>query len=65
MTHFLQRAFAALASRMPDAGDERGQTFVEYALVLVLVAVAVSVLAAWTNLDKAIGDALQSVADAM
>jgi len=45
--------------------DERGQTFVEYALVLVLVAVAVAVLAAWTNLDSAIGDALQSVADAL
>lgn len=65
MTHYLQRAFAALASRVPDAGGERGQTFVEYALVLVLVAVAVSVLAAWTNLDTAIGNALQSVANAL
>ncbi len=65
MAHYLQRAFAALASRTADAGDESGQTFVEYALVLVLVAVAVSVLAAWTNLDTAIGNALQSVANAL
>ena len=63
MTHYSQRVFAALASRAADAGDESGQTFVEYALVLV--AVAVSVLAAWTNLDTAIGNALQSVANAL
>jgi Flp pilus assembly pilin Flp len=65
MNHYLQRVFAALVSRVPDTRDEKGQTFVEYALTLVLVAVAVSVLAAWTNLDKAIGDALQKVADAL
>jgi Flp pilus assembly pilin Flp len=52
----------SLAARLRD---DRGQTFVEYALVLVLVAVAVAVLAAWTNLDNAIGSALQSVADAL
>jgi Flp pilus assembly pilin Flp len=40
---------------------EQGQTFVEYALVLVLVAVAVSLLAAWTNFDNAIGDALDNI----
>ena len=65
MTHYSQRVFAALASRAADAGDESGQTFVEYALVLVLVAVAVSVLAAWTNLDTAIGGALQNVANSL
>jgi Flp pilus assembly pilin Flp len=60
----MARLFSALQSRL-HARDESGQTFVVYALVLVLVAVAVSVLAAWTNLDTAIGDALQSVADAL
>lgn len=65
MTHYLQRVFAALVSRVPNTRDEKGQTFVEYALVLVLVAVAVSVLGAWTDLDTAIGDALKKVADAL
>jgi Flp pilus assembly pilin Flp len=45
--------------------DESGQTFVEYSLVLVLVAVAASLLAAWTNLDNAISAALASVAAAL
>jgi len=47
------------------ARDEDGQTFVEYSLVLVLVAVATSVLAAWTNLDNAISAALASVVAAL
>jgi Flp pilus assembly pilin Flp len=62
MTEILRRLMATVTSRF-DARGESGQTFVEYALVLILVAVAVSVLAAWTNLDNAIGTALQSVAD--
>jgi Flp pilus assembly pilin Flp len=40
---------------------EEAQTFVEYALVLVLVAVAVSMLVAWTNFDNAISTALSNV----
>jgi len=48
-----------------DARAEEGQTFVEYALVLILVAVAVAVLAAWTNLGTAIGNALTSVINAL
>lgn len=51
------------AWRLAHIREETGQTFVEYALVLTLVAVAVSVLVAWTNLDSSIGNALQSVAD--
>jgi len=64
MSHALLRLYATVRSRI-DAREESGQTFVEYALVLVLVAVAVAVLTAWTNLDTAIGDALQSVADTL
>jgi Flp pilus assembly pilin Flp len=64
MSIAIHRLLAAVTSRINARGEE-GQTFVEYALVLVLVAVAVSVLAAWTNLDTAIGTALQSVADAL
>jgi len=60
MAESVRRLLAAVASRV-DARGEEGQTFVEYALVLILVAVAVAVLAAWTNLDTAIGNALTSV----
>jgi Flp pilus assembly pilin Flp len=42
---------------------QEGQTFVEYALVLLLVAVAVSVLAAWTNLGTTIGNKLNDIAN--
>jgi Flp pilus assembly pilin Flp len=41
---------------------DEGQTFVEYALVLTLVAVAVVALAAWGGLVTAIKDALDNVA---
>ena len=64
MADGLQRLLA-VAVRRVNARQECGQTFVEYALVLVLVAVAVSVLAAWGDLATAIGDALASVGDAL
>ena len=60
MALYMHRLLTAAASRI-DARGEEGQTFVEYALVLILVAVAVAVLAAWTNFDNAIGTALTSV----
>ena len=44
---------------------EEGQTFVEYALVILLIAVAVSTLAAWGGLRTAIGDAVTSITDAI
>ena len=47
------------------ARREEGQTFVEYALVLVLVAVAAVALAQWDSLVNAIGDALQKVIDVL
>ena len=64
MADGLQRLLAMSTSRL-RVGDERGQTFVEYALVLVLVAVAVAVLAAWGDLATAISDALATVADTL
>jgi Flp pilus assembly pilin Flp len=54
------RLLLALASQI-DLRGEDGQTFVEYALVLILVAVAVAVLTAWSGLDTAIGNAISSV----
>jgi Flp pilus assembly pilin Flp len=60
MALFVHRLLTAAASRI-DARGEEGQTFVEYALVLILVAVAVAVLTAWSGLDTAIGNAISSV----
>ena len=54
---------SALAHLQSLHRGEQGQTFVEYALVLVLVAVAVSLLAAWTNFDNAIGNAMSNIAN--
>jgi Flp pilus assembly pilin Flp len=58
----LRRRVRGLPAR---ASNDDGQTYVEYALVAVLVAVGVSVLAAWANLGTAFAAALQSVADAL
>jgi Flp pilus assembly pilin Flp len=43
--------------------DERGQTYVEYALILV--AITAIVLAGWTNLDNAINAAISNVVTAL
>jgi Flp pilus assembly pilin Flp len=60
VTRILSSALAHLSSLRRG---EQGQTFVEYALVLLLVAVAVSVLAAWTNLGTTIGNKLNDIAN--
>jgi len=44
---------------------EEGQTFVEYALVILLIAVAVSTLAAWGGLREAIGGAVDDITGAI
>lgn len=54
----LNQLFASAASRL--SADE-GQTFVEYALILVLVSIAIAVLAAWTNLGTGITNAMANV----
>jgi Flp pilus assembly pilin Flp len=51
----------SLYVRSQDLKDESGQTFVEYALVLVLVAVAVVTIGAFTGLSGEIGAALDRV----
>jgi Flp pilus assembly pilin Flp len=52
----------ALANRLRR---EEGQAFVEYALVLTLVAVAVALLTQWSSFTSAIHDSLQKVIDAL
>jgi Flp pilus assembly pilin Flp len=42
---------------------EEGQTFVEYALVILLIGVAVGTLAAWGGLRDAISTAVDSIRD--
>ncbi len=42
-----------------------GQAFVEYVLVLTIVAVAVALLAQWTNFTTTISSSLQRVMDAL
>jgi Flp pilus assembly pilin Flp len=43
--------------------SERGQAFVEYTLLLLLVAVAVVAVADWGGFTKAIGTALSTIAN--
>jgi Flp pilus assembly pilin Flp len=52
-------------ARTQDLKDESGQTFVEYALVLVLVAVAVVTIGAFTGLSGEIAGALDKVEAAL
>jgi Flp pilus assembly pilin Flp len=44
---------------------DEGQTFVEYSLILVLVAVAATALAAWSGLVTEIGAAIGKVNSAL
>lgn len=50
-----------LVGRIAELQNDRGQTFVEYALILTLVAVAAAALAAWTGLVSGIGTAMTNV----
>ena len=45
--------------------SEKGQAFVEYALVLTLVAVAVVLILQWGSFTTALHDALQKVINAL
>jgi Flp pilus assembly pilin Flp len=48
-----------------DLEAQEGQAFVEYALVITLVAVAVALLTQWGTFTTAIHDSLQKVIDAL
>ena len=51
----------ALVARIENIKDERGQTFVEYALVLSVIVVGTLLLVTWSGLGTAIGKAIDSV----
>jgi Flp pilus assembly pilin Flp len=55
----------SLIAHTQNLKDESGQTFVEYALVLVLVAVAVVTIGAFTGLSGEIAGALDKVEAAL
>jgi Flp pilus assembly pilin Flp len=56
---------ADLASRFEGLKKEDGQTFVEYALILAVVVVAVLLAVTWTGLGTAIQNAITQVSNAI
>ncbi len=50
-----------LVGRTQELKSERGQTFVEYALVLAVIVVGVLLAATWTGLTAAITGAIDAV----
>ena len=67
----LNSMYAGLALYLPEGvrnrlrpvAGERGQAFVEYVLLLTIVAIAIIGLAVWTNLTGAITTAVQNIAN--
>ena len=57
--------WAALVGQMQELKSERGQTFVEYALVLSVIVVGVLLAATWTGLTAAITGAINTVITAL
>ena len=55
----------SLYARSQDLKKEEGQTFVEYALVLSVIVVAVLLAVTWTGLGTAIGAAITKVTNAI
>ena len=54
-----------LVGRAQELKSERGQTFVEYALILAVVVVAVLLAVTWTGLGTAIQNAITQVSNAI
>jgi Flp pilus assembly pilin Flp len=55
----------SLIARSQDLKKEDGQTFVEYALVLAVVVVAVLLAVTWTGLGDALDAAITKISDAI
>ncbi len=56
---------ASFAGRIEELKNEDGQTFVEYALILAVVVVAVLLAVTWTGLGTAIQNAITQVSNAI
>jgi Flp pilus assembly pilin Flp len=59
----LLTVISAASAGMDRVRREEGQTFVEYALVILLIAVAVTTLAAWDGLRDMISQAATDIAN--
>ena len=59
------KLFSAASVDSERLRREEGQTFVEYALVILLIAVAVGTLAAWDGLREAITTAIGDMTEAV
>jgi Flp pilus assembly pilin Flp len=57
----LTELFSAASAGIDRLRREEGQTFVEYALVILLIAVAVGAVATWDPLQTAITDAVDKI----
>ena len=56
---------SSLNKALHRAADERGQAFVEYALVLAVVVVGVLLTVTWTGLENVVQTAMDAVAGAV
>jgi Flp pilus assembly pilin Flp len=56
---------AVLVGRLEELKSDKGQTFVEYALVLAVVVVGVLLAVTWGGLGTAIGTAITTVQNAI
>jgi Flp pilus assembly pilin Flp len=56
---------ASFVGRIEELKNEDGQTFVEYALILAVVVVAVLLAVTWTGLGTAIQNAITQVSNAI
>ena len=64
----LDRFYAWATARVyqiEELKNDEGQTFVEYALILAVVVVAVLLTVSWTGLGTAIGNAISQVSTAI
>jgi len=61
----MDRFYAWATALVLNAKDEEGQTFVEYALILAVVVVAVLLAVTWTGLGTAIQNAITQVSNAI
>jgi Flp pilus assembly pilin Flp len=60
----MDRFYAWLGALVGRIESEKGQTFVEYALVLAVIVVAVLLATTWTGLGTAIDGAVTDVVNA-
>jgi Flp pilus assembly pilin Flp len=61
----MDRFYAWATALIAESKNDEGQTFVEYALILAVVVVAVLLAVTWTGLGTAIQNAITQVSNAI